>query len=335
MNVRNYHGQVALLLLLIVGCVAPSRAADSLFADPVVAKGKGFQIRESDLQQAYVEHKAAAAAVGQPTPAVLEEKLKSQLLDKMIATKLFLSRATAQDRQDGKKMAEKLTAETKQKAGSDGAYRRRLLAVGSSPQKYEAEILEQAVVQAVIDRELKRFQSIPEADVKKFYDEHPELYVEPEKARVSQILFATRKIPTGEPLSLEQRLAKKTAAEKAAARARAGEDFTKLVQELSDDNESKTKNGEISFLKDSGAVPPQFEAAALSLQAGQISDPVLTVFGYHVIKLIEKTPSGRMPLEKAYDRIVDYLQREAVQKKIPDFVAQLKKDAAVEILAVR
>jgi parvulin-like peptidyl-prolyl isomerase len=188
-------------------------------------------------------------------------------------------------------------------------------------------------VQAVIDREMKRFQPVPEADVKKFYTDHPELYVEPEKARVAQILFATRKIPTGEPLPLEQRVAKKAAAEKAAARARQGEDFTKLVQELSDDTESKGKNGEIAFVKDSGAVPPQFESAALSLQIGQISDPVLTVFGYHVIKSIEKTPPGRMPLDKVHDRIVDYLQREAVQKKIPDFLEQLKKDAAVEIVA--
>jgi len=107
------------------------------------------------------------------------------------------------------------------------------------------------------------------------------------------------------------------------------------VQELSDDAESKAKNGEISFLNDSGTVPPQFEAAALSLQAGQISDPVLTVFGYHVIKLIEKTPSGRMPLDKVRDRVIDYLQRETVQKKIPDFLSKLKKDAAVEIVALK
>ncbi len=333
MNARKYRGPVIIVLLLLTGCLAPVRAADSLFADPIVAKAKGFQIRESDLQQAYVEHKAAAAAMGQATPPALEDRLKAQLLDKMIATRLFLSRAIPQDRDEGKKTTAKLITETKQKAGSEGAYRRRLLAVGSSPEKYEAEILEQAVVQAVIDREMKRFQAVPEADVKKFYDEHPDLYVEPEKARVAQILFATRKIPTGEPLPLEQRLAKKTAAEKAAARARGGEDFTKLVLELSEDKESKGKNGEISFNKESGTVPPQFEAAALSLRVGQISDPVLTVFGYHVIKLLEKTPAGKTPLDKVHDRIIEYLQREAVQKKLPEFLEKLKKDAAVEIVA--
>ncbi|HTG43713.1 MAG TPA: hypothetical protein VK633_04200, partial [Verrucomicrobiae bacterium] len=81
-----------ILFLLAVILLGSSRAADSLFEDPVVARGKGFEIRESDLQEAYVSHKAAAAALGQPAPNALERKLKSQLLDKMIATKLFLLR---------------------------------------------------------------------------------------------------------------------------------------------------------------------------------------------------------------------------------------------------
>src|SRR5262245_60292258 len=76
MSVRNYRRPIGLLVVAIACCAPPSAfAADSLFADPVVAKAKGFQIHESDLQQAYVEHKAAAAAVGQPTPPALETKL--------------------------------------------------------------------------------------------------------------------------------------------------------------------------------------------------------------------------------------------------------------------
>lgn len=306
-------------------------AAQQLFDDPVIVKAKTFQIRESDLQEAYVSYKAANAALGQAVPGALARQLKNQLLEKMIATKLFLARATAQDRDEGRKIAARLTAETKEKAGSEASYRRRLFAVGTSPEKYEGEILDQAVVQAVIDRELKRNAPIPEADLKKFYDQHPDLYLEPEKARVAQILFATRKIPSGEPLPVEQRIAKKAAAEKAVARARIGEDFNKLVLELSDDVESKSKGGEIVFSRSTGTVPPQFEAAAFSLNVGKISDPVLTVFGYHVIKLLEKTPPSKMPFDKVHDKIQEHLQRQAVQTKLPDFLAKLKKDADVQI----
>lgn len=309
-----------------------SRGAESIFADPVVVTSSVFEIRESDLQEAYTGHKAAAAALGQRPPPALERRTKEQILDRMIATRLVLTRALPADREEGKKTAERLIAESQRSAGSEASYRRRLLAVGSSPEKYEAEIQEQAVVQAVLDRELKKYAIISDADIKKFYDENPALFDEPEKARAAQILFATRKIPSGEPLPLEVRLEKKKAAEGAVTRARAGEDFSALVAALSDDPESKTKNGELTFARGQGVVPPQFEAAAFSLQPGQISEPVLTVFGYHVIKLLEKTPTSRTSIDKAHARISERLQRQAVQAKLPEFVGQLRTNANVRIL---
>jgi peptidyl-prolyl cis-trans isomerase C len=309
--------------------------ADALFQDPVVAKAKTFQIRESDVQTAYVEFKAAAIALGQSAPPGTEEQIKAQLLDKLIATKLLLARATSPDREEGKKLAQRLIGQTQNNAGSAGAYRRRLLAVGSSPEKYEAEVLEQATVQAVIDRELKNKRVVSEAEVKKFYDDHPQSFTEPEKARVAHILFATRKIPSGEPLPLEQRLAKKTAAERVLARARAGEDFSALVKEFTDDPDTRMKKGELTFLKGSGVVPPQFDAAAFSLKPGQISDLVQTVFGFDIVKLLEKFPPTKVPLDKVHDEIRDRLQQQTAQEKLPEFVANLRKEAGVQILTAK
>jgi parvulin-like peptidyl-prolyl isomerase len=323
------------VLFLCAFCVTLSSLSSfsaELFEDTVVAKGKGLLIKESDLEEAFVGHKAAAAALGQRVPGALDDSLKARILEKMIATRLMLARATPGDREEGKKTADRMIAEGKAKAGSEASYRRRLVAVGSTAEKYEAEIIEQATVQAVIERELGKKEIITDADVRKYYETNAEAYQEPEKAKVQQILFATRKIPSGEPLPLDARLTKKAAAEKAVTRARAGEDFSKLVQELSDDPESKPKNGELTFVRGRGIVPPQFESAAFSLELGKISDPVLTVFGYHVIKLVEKTAPGMVPLDKVADRIRMGLQREAVQKKLPAYVEQLKKEAAVEVL---
>ena len=319
------------LAYLCALCVTASFSAD-LFEDRIVAKGKGLEIRESHLEEAFLGHKAAASALGQPVPNAMDDRVKSQILEKMIATRLILSRATASDREEGKLTAEKMIADGKEKAGSEASYRRRLLAVGSSPEKHEAELLEQAIVQAVIDRELRKKEVVTDADVRKYYEEHPDAYREREKARVQHILFATRKIPSGDPLPQPERVAKKAAAQEAVVRARAGADFGKLVAELSDDPEAKPNSGELTFAKGQGIVPPQFEAAAFSLEPGKVSDPVLTVFGYHVIKLLEKIPAGQVPFEKVQDRIRAGLQRETVQKKLPEFVTQLKKDAAVEVL---
>ena len=304
-------------------------AAD-LFEDKVVARGKGIVIKESDVDKAFIAHKAAAAAMGQPV-GLLDSKLKEQILEKMIATRMVIARATPSDKEEGKRLAEKLIAEGKRRAGNPATYQRRLIAVGSSPEEYEGEIAEQAIVQTVIDREIGKKEIITDADVRKYYDAHPDAYKEAEKARVQQILFATRKIPSGDPLPQAERAAKKEAAERAVIHARRGDDFSAMVAALSDDPESKPKNGELTFARGQGIVPPQFESAAFSLTVGKISDPVLTVFGYHVIKLLEKIPAGQVPFEKVQEQIRTGLQREAVQKKLPDFIANLKREFEVEI----
>jgi peptidyl-prolyl cis-trans isomerase C len=320
-------------LLLLLCLLIPAFAADKLFDDPVVAKAKTFQIRESDVAEAYAAQKAAAAALGQPPPPQLENRMKRQILEKMIANKLLLARATPIDKEGGRVLAQKLIRDNREKAGSEATYRRRLLAVGSSPEKYEAEILEQATVQSVIDRELKDKVAVSSADIRKFYNENSEAFREPEKARVSHMLFASRAIPSGQPLGPAERQLKRTAAERALARARAGEDFAKLVMELTEDPEAKKSNGELTFTRGSGAVPPQFEAAVFSLEPGKVSDVVITVFGYHVIKVLEKIPAGMVPLEKVEDRIRERIQRLETQKQLPEFIDKLRADAGVEVLA--
>src|SRR5262245_36673083 len=96
------------VLTLSLSCfVFAASAADSLFADHVIAKCNGIEIRDSDLQEAYVGFKAARAALGQGMPPVAESAMRQQVLEKLIATKLLLAKATPADHEEGKKTAEK------------------------------------------------------------------------------------------------------------------------------------------------------------------------------------------------------------------------------------
>ncbi len=77
---------------------------------------------------------------------------------------------------------------------------------------------------------------------------------------------------------------------------------------------------------------PEFEAAAFSLATNQVSDIITTRFGYHIIKVLEKIPAKKIELDKALPNLKDGLTQQALQKQFPDYIAQLKKDAGVEIL---
>ncbi len=77
-------------------------------------------------------------------------------------------------------------------------------------------------------------------------------------------------------------------------RLNAGEDFAALAQEYSDDLGSKDSGGELGwFARDEGLVI-EFEEAAFSLQPGQVSEPVLTQFGYHLIEVEERDPAREL-----------------------------------------
>ena len=304
---------------------SPKGAASApLFPDRVIAKGKGVEVKSSDLEEAFLSLKANKAANGQSVPIDAEPEIEKQLLDRMIATQLFLARATPADRTIGNETAKKFMADSRQQSSSEEAFKRQLVALGLTLPQFEKQITEQAIVKAVIDRELKAKEMIGPDEIKKFYDQNPKYFQQPEQVKVAQIQFNTRN------LSAEETERKRAEAKKVLDRANAGEDFSKLVKEFSEDELSKPNDGQFTIIR--GQLPIEFESAAFTLKTNQISDLIRTSYGYHIIKLIEKTPPQQAELVKVQDRIRDTLLQEAVQKRLPDYVEKLKKEADVQIV---
>jgi peptidyl-prolyl cis-trans isomerase C len=114
-------------------------------------------------------------------------------------------------------------------------------------------------------------------------------------------------------------------AKQAQARVKGGEDFAKVAGDLSKDPGSKTDGGDLGFFTKDRMVEP-FAEAAFKMEPGQISDPVKSQFGWHVIKVEEKRTKPVPSFEEMKDQVNAYLERKAQQ----DLIMGLRKDAKIE-----
>ena len=119
-------------------------------------------------------------------------------------------------------------------------------------------------------------------------------------------------------------VATETEAEDVAERLKKGEDFAALASEKSKDN---TKGGDLGFIARGQTVKP-FEDAAFGLEVGQISEPVQSQFGWHVIQVEEKRDQPPPPFEQVQEPIVAQL----AQKKAQQVVTGLRDKATIEFV---
>tara|TARA_B100001248_G_scaffold255561_1_gene235456 strand:- start:1858 stop:2727 length:870 start_codon:yes stop_codon:yes gene_type:complete len=155
-------------------------------------------------------------------------------------------------------------------------------------------------------------------EAREYYDNRPDLFTSEEMVSASHILkkaSSDEEFENAEKeiLSIRDRLL-------------GGEDFVKCVQEESDDGGNDGNLG--TFGK--GRMVPEFEKAAFSLEPDQLSEPVKTQFGWHVIKLHEKQESKLTPFDDLKEKIIEYLHERKKDKVFDFFLDELKAKAKIE-----
>ncbi len=105
-----------------------------------------------------------------------------------------------------------------------------------------------------------------------------------------------------------------------------GEKFENLAKQYSSDEGSKANGGELGFFT-KGQLVPEFENTAFAMKKGEISAPVKTQFGWHIIKLEEKRPMKVPSLDEAKPSIQNKLGRDAIEA----YISELDKKSNVKI----
>jgi peptidyl-prolyl cis-trans isomerase C len=100
-----------------------------------------------------------------------------------------------------------------------------------------------------------------------------------------------------------------------------GEDFATVAQEVSTDTGSGAQGGELGWFG-AGMMVPEFEQGVAALQPGQLSEPIQSQFGFHVIRLNETRPQAIPTLDEVRGEIESQVQSQAVEARLADLEAQ-------------
>lgn len=164
-----------------------------------------------------------------------------------------------------------------------------------------------------------------EQELSAYLEEHREDYDTPEEVHARHILI---RVPEG---ASEAEIAQaKKQIEDIKKELENGADFAELAKKYSQDPGSAPNGGDLGFFR-RGQMVKEFEDAAFSLEPGQISDPVRTQFGFHLIKVEEKKPAQHPELAQIRERVLkDYIAAER-DRRFEKFYAELKAHAKIFI----
>ena len=173
--------------------------------------------------------------------------------------------------------------------------------------------------QMLISRYFEKYlnTAVGEDAVRNYYNTHADDYEE-NQVHVAHIL-----IRTNPKMSEPERKAKLTTAQEAYAKVHKGDDFAKVAEQYSEDKVSAKKGGDLGWIRQ-GGIDANFSRIAFELEAGKVSEPFETPFGYHVIKVLEAPRVVKKSFESVAGDIRYRLRNEAKKAQMEKLMGSVK-----------
>ena len=209
---------------------------------------------------------------------------------------------------------------------SDMQFNMKLEADGFTEESFRRHVGRMLAAKVYLDRIRMDAADVSDAEIRRFYNENPDRLRLPQQVRVRHILFTWKPMGTQ-----DDRAAVRKQMRPILERARAGEDFAALAREFSEDSATRENGGDTGFFA-RGTMVPQFEEVAFSLEPGEISDPVDTAFGVHLLKLEERQAPKLVPYDEIRDYLREHLREQKMEAAVRRKTDELRAAADVEVL---
>ncbi len=295
----------------------------------IITRGElAEQLREAEMylrQEQHLTGPALQAAIQEQSKDLLEKKIDELLLvqkgkDLEIKVDPEVIKRLGQMKLEAMKQDPKLADEDKFEA-----YIRE--GTGLSFEDFKQKLSNQILISRVVSNEVSSRISVPEADMKKYYDEHQSEFMRKAQVFLAQIIISTEG-KTPEQVANAEKKAKEIA-----ERARKGEKFTDLVSSYSDDPETARSGGQLPPYE-KGQMRADLDKLVFSAKKGTVLDPIKVdapIHGFLILKVEERYEEGLESFEEAKDQIQDVLARPKMEPKYREYLTKLRQEAFLQI----
>ncbi len=299
------------------GSAAPPSAQDA------AAQVNGKKITYQELNDEFLTRTRVPFDKVQDDPQA--QQARKDLLQTLIDGELVLEQAERQKLTVTPQAIDEQVKGIRARFPSEEAFKQALNASGLTAERLKANIKKGMLRQQLLNKEVLEKVSVSPKEVETFYNEHKDIYVQEEAVHARHILIKVA--PDASP---ENDQKAKERAQAVLTKAKKGEDFSKLAAQNSEDSSNKDSGGDLGYFGRGRMVKP-FEDAAFALKAGQISDPVRSQFGYHIIKVDDRKEAKRLSFAEAKDQVEKDLTREKARVRYGEYVAGLREKAKITI----
>ena len=288
----------------------------------VVARVNGEAVTKADFDEALKELEASA---GQPVPAEQRDQVLRGVLDQLIGYRLLVQETKARKITVADAELDARIAEIRKQFPDEATFKQVLTQRSLTLDKLRTDARDDLMVSKMLQAEIGTKAAVTAAQVDEFYKQNPSQFQQGERVKASHILIA---FPENGDAAAKQ--AVRVKAEGVLKEVKSGKDFAGLAKANSQDPGSAVNGGDLGFFQQGQMVPP-FDAVAFKLAPGEISELVETQFGYHIIKVAEKSASRAMPLDEVRPQLEQYLEGQNRQMQTQAFVESLKAKGKVEV----
>ncbi len=320
-NGRKWLG--ALVCLFAFTWIAwPALATEKEVSKGKVALVNGAVIKQTDFDRE-VQRATQMYGRGKKVDDSQLSKIKEMALEQLIERELLYQESRNKGIEvDEAAVNSKIDALNKRFPGKD-QFKKGLEKMNLTEAILKSQFRQGMAIQELIETQVAQKVKVSEQEIKDYYDGHPQQFQQPERVHAKHILIKV------DPKAEKSKKAEaKNKIKKIQQRLKAGEQFSKLAEELSQCPSSK-KGGDLGYFR-RGQMVKSFEDVAFAMKPGEVSDIVETKFGYHLIKFVDKKEAATVPYKEAKDRLIQQLKQQKTHEQVTQYVAKLKENAKIE-----